>query len=607
MSACVSCKASLGPDARFCGSCGASQPTGGGAAPLPETMVCSGCGASAGTGVRFCGNCGSACVPRGSARPGTSAPAAPPRPAPAVPAAPPRPAPAAPAAPPRPAPASAGSGPGDAPPVVYVVPPGRTQLADIVAEACGDHAHVIVRTDDVARVQETLAGMRALGQVPVAVCLVGPSDLLPHVAFEDDTGKDAEVLTDNDWGRCSAIDDAARDEDGLPDVPVTRIPTVDPVLVRRLLSVRDALAPSWDGGVAVSARVWQRASAGVLEQVAPRGRVALQTSPQLDDASLQRSLGKKVGRLYFNVHGSDQVTYWVGDGGAGEYPPVLHPRSLVVAPDAILVSEACYGARHDEGDTMSLRFFAAGGSAFVGSTIIAWGPAAPPNSLADLVPAHVYRELDRGLSLGEALQAARDAILEEARDEGRITPQVVNTVSSFVAYGSPLARVAGAPRVPAAARQRVSSRGTEGARAHGGVASLGAGANEVGDILGRVRAGSAAGPLADARARNERSDRRLRWRSVVNEPLSAAAFAARFQTAAQIQGELAALLGVQFSAGSAALRVAKYESAGGTESIVYASVEAGAVRQTAAVALDATGRVVGRYVTRGGRSGEGRS
>ncbi len=598
MSACVSCQVPLSPDARFCGTCGSAQPMGGGGAPVDETRVCSGCGAPAGTAVRFCGSCGAACVPRGSPRPGISPPSV----------APPRPAPIAPVAPPRPAPArSQQPVAAAAPPVVYVVPPGRADLAALVAEACGDHPHVLVRTDDIARVQESLAGMRAQGHAPFAVCLVGPAEVLPHAAFEDDTGKDAEVLTDNDWGRFTPIDDAGRDEDGLPDVPVTRIPTLDPVLLRRLLSVRDVLPASWDGGVAVSARTWQRASAAVLEQVAPLGRVALQTSPQLNDAGLRGSLGRKVGRLYFNVHGSDQVTYWIGDDGSGNCPEVLHPRSLAVAPDAILVSEACYGARHDEGDTMSLRFFAAGGSAFVGSTIIAWGPVAPPNSLADLVPAYVYRGLDRGLPLGEALQAARVAILEAALTEGRVTPQVVNTVSSFVAYGSPLARVAGAPRVPAGTNPRPVRGGSARAGAHAGApTSLPPGAGiGVGDVLGRVRAGNPGGPLDDARERNERAERRLGWRSVGQETLGVGALAARFLTASQIQGELATLLGAPFSSGAPALRVAKYESARGTESIVYASIEAGVVRQTAAVALDAAGRVVGRYVTRGGRAGEG--
>ena len=31
-------------------------------------------------------------------------------------------------------------------------------------------------------------------------------------------------------------------------------------------------------------------------------------------AALRGTLGPSVGRLYFNVHGSDQTTSWVGDG-----------------------------------------------------------------------------------------------------------------------------------------------------------------------------------------------------------------------------------------------------------------------------------------------------
>jgi hypothetical protein len=483
--------------------------------------------------------------------------------------------------------------------VVYVVPPRKPELAGIVAASCTDHAHEVVVADEPAEVQRALA-RRA--QLPDAVCLVGSADLIPHVPFDDDTGHDDAVLTDNDWGRVSAVEDSSRDTDGLPHVPVTRIPTSDPAVARRLLAVRDSLPSRWDSGVAVSARNWQRASAAVLEQIAPHGGVRLDTSPAQDDEGLRKALDTTVGRLYFNVHGSDQVTYWLGDDGEGSNPAILRPASVSrVAQDAILVSEACYGARHDRTDTVALRFLAAGGSAFVGSTIIAWGPPAPPNALADLVPAYVYRSLDAGRALGEAVLDARRAILAAAQASGWVTPQVVNTVSSFVAYGSPLARVRGvAPRATPFVEGLTAGQGSRERERADGAAT---GSNGLGDVLGRVRAGTvgSTGPLGDVRRRNEAAERRLGWRCVATEMLAPGALASRFRTASQIEADLAVLLGPVVARGTH-MRLATYHTAQGAEAIVYAQARVGAVRHTAAVRLDVTGGVVERLCTRGGRA-----
>jgi hypothetical protein len=479
-------------------------------------------------------------------------------------------------------------------PVLYVVPPGAAALEGAVRAACADHPHEVLTASRVDAVQEHLATRTAAGRPPSAVCLVGPSSVLPHAGFVDDTEMDDTIWTDNDYGCLAPVADDARHIDGLPAVPVTRIPTADAGLARRLLAVRDALPAHWQRGVAVSAQVWERASVGVLARIAPGGEVALQSSPTLEDERLRGELGPSVGRLYFNVHGSDQDAAWVGDG-AGQYPTVLRPRSIQVGPNAILVSEACYGARHDAADTIALRFLAAGGSAFVGSTVIAWGPAAPPNALADLIPIGVYEALDRGLPLGAALLDARRVILADARARDAITPQVVNTLSSFVAYGSPLARVAG--RALAGAPGLAVPAGAKGA-ARGGAQGLSG--HEGGGLLARVRSGARAGegPLGDARQRLASHERRLGWRRILQEDLPPAALAARFRSAADIQAELHALLG---GAAVGPLTFAQYPAAGGQHSLIYAKGPPAAVRRVAVVVVGPGGIITGRYVARGGQ------
>jgi hypothetical protein len=537
MSLCVSCRRPLVPSARFCGACGVAQALKPPVLAEAADRRCARCGLYLGPGSHHCGGCG---ADAGAPSPAVAGPQPPGGARSESPV----------------APLASSSGPAWRellePPVLYVLSPAHARLSAVIAEACADHVHEVLITANVDDVQDRVAALRNEGRLPLAVCLVGPDEDLPHCSFADETEHDDAVLTDNDWGMEEPVEDEDRDQSCLPAVPVTRIPTTDPALVRRLLAVRDGLPARWDGGLAVSAAVWKRASAAVLAHIAPVGAPPLHTSPELDDAKVRTLLGAKVGRLYFNVHGSDQDTSWVGDGG-GEYPRVLRPRSLVVARDAVLVSEACYGARHDHPDTMALRFLAAGGSAFVGSTIIAWGPSAPPSSLADLIAAGVYAALDQGMVLGDALHHSRQTIWRAAMKEDELTPQVINTISSFVAYGSPLARVAGAmPKaVPGAPKARPP-------------------AEKPGDILERVRSGAlgAAGPLGAARQRTAAQDRRLGWRSLDREILPPGGLAARFRTANDIQAALQALLGMP---------------------------------RTAVVVVDGADRLVGGYVTRGGR------
>ncbi len=461
-----------------------------------------------------------------------------------------------------------------------MVPPHSPALLDAVAATCADHAHEVIVTDSVTRVQGALRDWAARGATPEAVCLVGPHERLPHAAFTDDTGRDDAVLTDNDWGMTESPDQPERDA-GMPTVGVTRIPSADPALVRRLLSVRDALPPGWEHGIAVSAQVWVRASAAVVARISPKTPLQLLASPAVDEAALRGKLGPSVGRLYFNVHGSDQTTSWVGDG-QGSYPVVVRPGTMRVASNAILVSEACYGARHDEPDTVALRFLRAGGSAFVGSTIIAWGPAAPPNSLADLIPIGVYTRLDAGSTLADAALQTRLQLLSAALAADAVTPQVINTAASFVAYGSPLARVS-----------RSAHKGIERSAPPSSPGS------PPGDVLGQVRAGGndAGGVLERARQRNAERNERLGWRKLSSEPLPPGALAARFLRASALQSTLAALLG---TGALTATRVDRFSTARGEAHLVYGWDASDPLKRVAAVVVDAHGAQGDAFVTRGG-------
>lgn len=462
--------------------------------------------------------------------------------------------------------------------VLYVHPRGAADIAAAIRSSCRDHRYEIVEAIEASDVQEALAA-RA-GAPPEAVCLIGGGDDLPHARFDDPTGTEEWVLTDNDYGCARPLHDADRAHaDGLPDVPVCRIPTRDIDVVERLLRVRADLPATWAGGVAVSTQKWAQASAEVQRQMGAEAAGVLRQSPPWDAKRDDSPLGEGAGRLYFNVHGSDQVPWWVGDGG-GEYPRAFEANDVEgVLNNALLVSEACYGARHDEGaENIAIAFLMAGGSAFVGSTIIAWGPPEPPISLADVIVCETVRALDQGYALPEALLRAKQLVARS----GRLSPQAANTVSSFQAFGPPLARVAGVR--PKATTPSVAA----------------APPSAPDNLLARVRAARDArgggGPLGAARESLRGRGERLGWSAPADLDLSIEALRARFARAADIQARLQALLGHA----PTRAHVVEYGDGAEMRRLIVARGRPGSA--PVAVVVDVSGGVVESLVAHGGRS-----
>ena len=474
--------------------------------------------------------------------------------------------------------------------MLYVVPPGDPALERLARDAAHDHVAEIVLADDPGPVQAALRRLDNAGRVVAAVCLLGDARALPHASLEDETGNDAALLTDNDYGMLEAPTPASRHSAlALPDVPVCRIPSTDPSIVGRLLAVRDQLPTRWAPGTAVTCAVWQRSSADTLRQIAANAQPELRTSPPVEAPDIEHVFANPPGRLFFNVHGSDQSPSWFGEGG-GRHPEVLHARGVRVAPDAILVSEACYGAAHGAGtDNISHAFLHGGGSAFVGSTIIAWGPAAPPLSLADLIVTGTYGALDSGHTLAEALLAAKAQILAAAEHDGGLSPQVLNTISSFCAFGGPLARVQGiGPKRSIGQPGAGTWAQAKGARLPG-----------PGDVLGRARSGlregGGEGPLAAARRGLADRAARAGWQPVAREILSTADLPRHFRAAADIQRALHEALGVVPDAMSSV----RYTVRGRQETLLMATARTGAVTRRAAVVIDASENVCARLFARG--------
>jgi hypothetical protein len=341
--------------------------------------------------------------------------------------------------------------------VLFVVPRQALAGADgedlaraLAAGRAGFNQGSVLVVDPASALEEVQGRLRQDRRGPrqiEAVCLVGADPDLPMTRLPDTTTAQPgrEVLTDNFFGALSMPSEEDRlMGDVLPEVPVSRIPTLSPREVARLVSATDGLASTWAGGFAVSAGVWRDASAAVLEMVTGGSGPHLEISPPFVEEHVRQRLGPGTARAYFNVHGSEQSPVWVGDDEMGHYPVVLQPRSVAVAPDAVVVSEACYGAAifRDE-PAISTTFLERGAGCFLGSTIVAWGPSKPPPDNADLIASGFFQALDNGLPLGLALLQAKARIAETALEANEaLNPVQHNTILSFVAYGAPLTRAA---------------------------------------------------------------------------------------------------------------------------------------------------------------------
>ncbi len=401
MSACARCGAALRSHARFCGACGAAADDD-----------CAGCGAPLRPGARFCGACGAPTAADG----GTVV---------------------------APAPATAhGTGP-----FLYVLPAGA---APALVAAVPGRVLQAAPGDALAAVQAALRADVGLE----AVCLVGDDEALPFSRVEDPCGYDDAVLTDVFYGMRTTPTAAERMAgDVVPDVPVSRIPSDDPALVRRLLGA--TLYPSWSGGLGVSAAVWREATTEVLSRIGAGLEPHL--SPPRARAEVEAHLRARPGRLLFNVHGTLQEPAWYGEGD-GRFPEVLRPSGVEVAEGAVVFSEACYGATLADGaESIAPTFLERGAGCFVGSTVIAWGSSrGGPPLLADDLATHFYRALDEGRPGAVALHEARLALVEAAG--GGLSAPLHNTAISFVYYGAP--QQAGAL---ARARAQLRARLTPGA------------------------------------------------------------------------------------------------------------------------------------------------
>jgi hypothetical protein len=242
----------------------------------------------------------------------------------------------------------------------------------------------------------------------------------------------------------------------IPNIQIGRIPSSDLAVLEHLLTIVDPL-PENDAVLTfgVTANCWSEATRAIVSKLAGEkatGQVfdapvpphalsspSIMASPHWDEPTLCTTIDttgiEKGALLLFNVHGSGDEPYWVGEGEDREFMPIFQPGTVANFNGAVLVSEACFGGAMGY-DSVSIveHFFANGGAAFVGCSVIAYGTSDASLAGADILVWRFIQAVRSGSSLGEALNLAKYAVLEGADGDEDIA---LKTVRSFNLYGIP--------------------------------------------------------------------------------------------------------------------------------------------------------------------------
>lgn len=273
--------------------------------------------------------------------------------------------------------------------------------------------------------------------------IVGGHAIIPFHVLPNPCGDDGDtvVYSDNPY--------ASRDTDVLiPERALTRLPddaaTDGDFFINLLGRVAQPAQEPTARNFGLSAKVWKGASNRVFDEIEPDDEVRLcppVTSNEISNAWIDHKT-----HYYFNLHGSEETANWYGQEGM-QYPVAFIPDNLsnVSVANAVVCCEACYGAniidkRADE--ALSLTFLDKKAACFVGSTKIAYGPAEPPCTDADLIVIKFFARVKEGLPFGEAFfRAKADFARESIAMHGYLDKTEEKTLLEFVIFADPLAKM----------------------------------------------------------------------------------------------------------------------------------------------------------------------
>jgi hypothetical protein len=281
-----------------------------------------------------------------------------------------------------------------------------------------------------------------LSRTPDTIFILGDNDVIPMGRFPNHiiTDPDREVETDLIYSTLSDSDPWQQAGTALvPQLKVGRLPFGmgfgPDKFSHYLANIREKVSrpPEVSKVSGISAKVWEMASQSMYSRL---GGGLVKTSPELGLENVLVEINVNAAIQFFNLHGTDTDAYWYGEENF-QYPRTFGPEtaSQMRGINAIAV-EACYGAKFigcNESDSILLRALSHRTLGFLGSSKIAFGPAIPPNSLADVMAGEFLLAVQNGKDFGSATNIARKATLNMSLLDG----MTIKTLLSFNLFGDP--------------------------------------------------------------------------------------------------------------------------------------------------------------------------
>lgn len=300
------------------------------------------------------------------------------------------------------------------------------------------------------------------------ICLIGGDEIIPFFRFRNplydptlvgDT--DEFIPTDNPYAS-SASYRRSPDNFLIPDRSLGRLPDEtgrdvnEPTLLLNEIEygvqARPVMENVFELQWGYSAKEWEEASKAVTGYLSISSS-RFHLSPPLRAENFDVGYASDMLLHYFNLHGSATDAEWYGQNGYS-FPEAYAPDIVeqMSVHNSIIATEACYGGDildRKIPDSITMTYLNRGCVGFVGSTNIAYGPLAPPNTDADLIAKYFLKAIQEGRSTGSALTEAKIRLSEEAEYYGEgLDDSDYKTLFQFVLYGDPSIHPVQSPSYP---------------------------------------------------------------------------------------------------------------------------------------------------------------
>jgi hypothetical protein len=282
---------------------------------------------------------------------------------------------------------------------------------------------------------------------PDYILLLDGPDVVPHIRLSAIAGlndDDLDIPSDlpyacgGGWSRDAArYLNITRVVGRLPASPGTSDPGELVALINHAVQHVPLPIAAFAEPFAISASVWMSSTQTSVNTTFGPG-FAVDAAPPATHPGIDRELGRR--SHFINCHGAQASDEFYGQAGDA-YPMAMKSDRVTgrVSGGAIVAAECCYGAELYDHVALGapkpicMTYLEGGAAAYVGSTNIAYGPAAG-NGQADLVTQNFLKYCLEGASAGRALLQARQ---EFVRTQVMSQADNLKTIAQFLLLGDP--------------------------------------------------------------------------------------------------------------------------------------------------------------------------